>query len=120
LPKKHENLREIVRHRDGAIAAKAVLENPFSTATLAGVKMQIELQIKAAIRAADAFEAMAVEAIEVDPARARRFDFLTSIPGVGTITAVGIIVNIRNLASGERRQGWGDAGGGGIGMSWGC
>jgi transposase len=104
LPENLENLREIVRNRDGAIAAKVVLENQFSTAALAGVKKQIELQIKAAIRAADAFEAMAVEVIEEDPALARRLEILTSIPGVGTITAVGLIANMPELGSLDAKQ----------------
>ena len=99
LPEAIENLREIVRNREAAMLAKVALENQLTTATVAGVKALINRQIKAAKAAADAFEAMAVGVIQGDCALAHRFDILVSIPGVGCVTAIGLIANMPELGS---------------------
>jgi transposase len=99
LPETIENLREIVRNREAAMLAKVALENQLTTATVAGVKALINRQIKTAKAAADAFETMAVAVIEGDCALAHRFDILVSIPGVGCVTAIGLIANMPELGS---------------------
>ena len=99
LPETIENLREIVRNREAAMMAKVALENQLATAAVAGVKALINRQIKAAKAAADAFEAMAAGVIEGDCALAHRFDILVSIPGVGSVTAIGLIANMPELGS---------------------
>jgi transposase len=104
LPEAIENLREIVRNREAAIAAGIALENQIATAAVAGVKHQIERQIKSAKAAAGALEALAVQAIKGDPALARRFAILLSIPGVGGVTACGLIANMPELGSLSAKQ----------------
>jgi len=104
LPEPLENLREIVRNREGALAARIVLENQLTTATLDGVKKQIVLQIRTAVRAAEAFETLALAAIEADPALARRFEILVSVPGIGPVTALGLIANMPELGSLDAKQ----------------
>ena len=99
-----ENLREIARSRDAAMLAKVALENQLATATIAGVKAQIARQIKAAKAAADSYEGMAIALIERDPALARRFEILVSIPGVGAVTAMGLIANMPELGSLNPKQ----------------
>ena len=99
LPQTIENLREIVRAREAAVAAKTALENLLGTATLAVVKTLIKRQIMVTQRAADALAEEAVQAIKADAALARRFEILTSLPGVATITALGLIVNMPELGS---------------------
>jgi transposase len=99
-----ENLREIVRSRDAAMLAKVALENQLATATVAGVRAQINRQIKAAKVAADAYEAMAVELVKADPPLARRFGILVSVPGVGAITAIGLIANMPELGNLDAKQ----------------
>ena len=104
LAKTIETLREIVRNRDAAIAAKVALENQLAAAAVAGVQRQIQRQIKTAKAAADAIEALAVQAIRADPALSRRFDILVSIPGVGPITACGLLANMPELGSLDAKQ----------------
>jgi transposase len=104
LPETIENLREIVRNRDAAIAAKVALENQLATATLGTVKKQIELQIKVVLRAAAALEVAALQVIRADPALARRFEILTSMPGVGSVTAMGLLANMPELGTLDAKQ----------------
>lgn len=99
-----ENLREIVRSREAAMLAKVALDNQLTAATIAGVKSQIARQIKTAMAAADAFEAMALALVEGDPALARRFEILVSMPGVGVVTALGLIANMPELGSLDAKQ----------------
>ena len=104
LPEALENLREIVRNRDAAIQAKVALENQLSTATVIGVKAQIGRQMKAANAAASAFELLAADLISCDPVLQRRLDILISIPGVGIVTALGLIANMPELGSLDAKQ----------------
>ena len=104
LPETIENLREIVRNREAALAAVTALGNQLATATVAGVKRQIGRQIKSAKAAAAVLEKLAVQAIKGDPALARRFAILVSIPGVGAVTACGLIANMPELGSLSAKQ----------------
>jgi len=99
LPETLENLREIVRSREVAVSAKVALENHLETATLASVRKQIKLQIKAARRAIEALQKEAVEVTKGDAGLARRLVVLTSIPGVGDVTAIGLLANMPELGS---------------------
>ena len=104
LPETLENLREIVRCREAAIEAKTALENQLGTATLRCVSKQINLQIKAAVRAVAVLEAEAVRVIKADAGLARRFEILTSIRGVGVVTAACLIANMPELGSLDAKQ----------------
>lgn len=92
-----ENLREIVGNRDAAVAAQIALENQLTTTTLDCVRRQIKLQIKAAQRAAEALATEAVRVAKADAGLARKLMILTSIPGVGEITAIGLLANLPEL-----------------------
>ena len=104
LPESLENLREVVRCRAAAIEAKTALQNQLGTATLACVIKQIGLQIKAAKQAAAALEKEAVRLVKADAGFAQRFAILTSIPGVGAITAAGLVANMPELGSLDAKQ----------------
>ena len=88
LPQTLENLREIVRARDGIMATKVALENQLGTATLPSVKKLISMQIASAVRAAGALEAHAMAVVNADPVLARRFEIVDSIPGIGGVTSL--------------------------------
>lgn len=104
LPKTLENLREIVRTRDMAVATKVALQNQLGTATLDAVKKQIAQQIKSAERAIDALEVEAKRVVKSDPILARRFAILDSITGVGAVTAITLLANMPELGTLDAKQ----------------
>lgn len=99
LPDSLERLREIVRVREMTIATRVALENQLAAASVAAVKTQLKRQIKAAERAAEELLAAATAAITDEPVLARRLAILISIPGIGSVTAVGLIANMPELGS---------------------
>ncbi len=94
-----ENLREIVRSRDAAIANKVSLRNQLDTVTLDAVRVVIRKQITAADRAIEDLERQALKLIKADKVFARRLVVLTSIPGIGDVTAIGLIANMPELGT---------------------
>lgn len=104
LPDNLADLREIVRARTAATTAKTALTNQLAGAATDVVRKQIKRQIKAADEAITALEAAAVSVAKTDPAFARRFKVLTSIPGVGAVTAVGWLANMPELGSLDEKQ----------------
>lgn len=99
LPESLENLREIVRARETATATKVALQNQLATATLDAVKKQIVQQIKSAERAIEALAAEAERVVKSDAVLARRLAILVSIPGVGAVTAMGLLANMPELGT---------------------
>lgn len=104
LPENLENLREIARARDAAIAAKTALLNQLENAANDIVRRQIKRQIATAAAAIKALIAAAVTAIKLDPAFRRRLVILTSVPGIGDITAVCLIANMPELGQLDEKQ----------------
>jgi len=104
LPENLENLREIARSRDAATAARTALQNQLETASNDIVRHQIKRQIAAAGAAIKALLAAAIAAIKLDPAFRRRLVILTSVPGIGDITAVGLIANMPELGQLDEKQ----------------
>jgi transposase len=104
LPEALENLREIVRCREAAVAAKVALQNQLGTATIEVVRAQIRQQIKSAERAITMLGAAAEAAVEADAGLARRFEILESIPGVGAVTATALIANMPELGTLDAKQ----------------
>lgn len=99
LPEKLENLREIVRARQAAMANRVALHNQLQAASLASVKVQIKRQISAARAAIKALEANAVELARTEPTFVRRLEILGSIAGIGEISAVMLVANMPELGS---------------------
>ena len=104
LPQTLENLREIVRARDGIMATKVALENQLGTATLPSVKKLISMQIASAVRAAGALEAHAMAVVNADPVLARRFEIVDSIPGIGGVTSLCMLANMPELGMIDGKQ----------------
>jgi transposase len=99
LPEHLADLRELVRARSAAVAAKTALTNQLAAAALAAVRRQIKKQIKAASDAITALETEALEHAKTDPETVRRLALLTTIPGVGAITALGWLANLPELGT---------------------
>jgi transposase len=104
LPENLENLREIARSREAATAARTALLNQLENATNDIVRRQIKRQIATAATAIKALVAAAIAAIKLDPAFHRRFVVLTSVPGIGDITAVCLIANMPELGQVDEKQ----------------
>ena len=106
LPENLENLREIVRTREAAVASRVALQNQLATIGLDVVRKLIKKQIDAVERIVDALEVEAVRAIKADVGFARRRAILVSIPGVGEVTAICLIANMPELGSlGDKQVG---------------
>lgn len=104
MPETLENLREIVRARQAAMKHKIALQNELEGITLKAVKAQIQSQITVTKAAIEKLEAMAIELAHAEPAFARRLEILNSIPGIGKITAVGLVANMPELGSLNEKQ----------------
>jgi transposase len=104
LPENLENLREIARSREAATAARTALLNQLASSATDVVRQQIKRQIATAAAAIKALVAAAVAAINADPAFRRRFEILTSVPGIGRTTAVGLIANMPELGQIDEKQ----------------
>jgi transposase len=98
------DLREIVRARTAATAAKTALTNQLAGSATDVVRKQIKRQIKAITEAIKALETAAVSFAKADPAFARRFQVLISIPGIGAVTAVGLLANMPELGGLDEKQ----------------
>lgn len=104
LPENLENLREIVRSRHAAIAAKTALVNQLESASNRVVRTQINRQIATVDSALKALIVAAVATIKADSALRRRFVILTSIPGVAEVTTVCLIANMPELGHIDEKQ----------------
>lgn len=103
-PESVENLMELTRARDGLVTQRAALHNQIEAATLKTVKSVLLHQMRATREAIRRLQTAIVAAIETEPAFARRYAILVSIPGVGAITAALLIANFPELGSCDRRQ----------------
>jgi transposase len=104
LPENLENLREIARSREAATTAKTALTNQLEQATNEVVRRQIKRQVATATTAIKALITAAIAAIKLDPAFHRRYVVLTSVPGIGDITAVCLIANMPELGQIDEKQ----------------
>jgi len=94
-----ENLQELARCRDAALAARTALLNQLGVTTARSAAVEIKRQLRAANTAIENLGAEIERLIAADPLLARRMSILTSIPGVGTITAIALIVGLAEIGS---------------------
>lgn len=104
LPETFEKLTDIVRSRDGAVATRAALVNQLKAATLDIIKREIKKVIRAVTDAIKVLEAAAVEIVKADPMLSRRLQIFVSIPGVGIVTAAGLVANMPELGRSSAKQ----------------
>jgi transposase len=99
-----ESLRELARCRDGAIAARTALINQLGATTARQAIIEIKRQLRAVETAIENLGAEIERLIGADLRLARRLAILTSIPGVGTVTAIALIVGLAELGSLSAKQ----------------
>lgn len=96
-PQDMESLQELAHGREGAVAARTALLNQIGESKTAVLIGELKRQLRAAEMAIAKLQAEIERRIEADPALARRFQILTSIPGVGPICAIALIVGLNEI-----------------------
>jgi transposase len=104
VPQAFENLNDIVRARDAAVAQRTAMTNQFKAAQLPFIKAQIKKLIRTVNEAVKAYNTAAVELIKADEVLQRRFEILKSIPGIGRITAVMLLATMPELGQASSKQ----------------
>lgn len=97
-------LAELVNARDGLVRDRTALKNRDKNLTVALLKRQCNQRLEQIARHIAALDAEIASIIAADGALARRHDILTSIAGLGTLTANQIIATIPELGSLDNKQ----------------
>lgn len=98
-PEIMEELGELVQGRASAIDERTVLENQQHAATIKFLKAQLKRRIARLQECIDALDNEIDRLVRSIPALARRFEILTSIPGVGKATATTFIAGLSELGA---------------------
>jgi transposase len=103
-PELMQELAELVRARDSAVAEKTSLKNQLSAATGTFLKRQLKKRIAGIAKHIAAIEQEILRRIEADEALARRYAILTSVTGFGPVVAPTLIACLAELGACGRRQ----------------
>jgi transposase len=103
-PEALENLQELVRGREAFVAQRTALLNQLGAANTTCLKQQIKRQLKTLESAIERLQTEIARLIAADPALARRFAILTSIPGLGKIAACAVLANLTELGACTGKQ----------------
>jgi transposase len=99
-----EDLQDIARGRESFVAQRTALLNQLGAAKTTCLKQAIRRQLQAVERAIDKLQVEIEHIVEADPALARRFAILTSIPGLGKVAAVALLANFAELGTCSGKQ----------------
>lgn len=102
--KKQAQLAELINARDGLVRDRTALKNRQKNLTVAILKHQCKQRLEQIDRHVDALDAEIATIIAADPALARRHEILTSIGGLGTLTANQLIATMPELGTLENKQ----------------
>lgn len=97
-------LAELINARDGLVRDRTALKNRSKNLTLAILKRQCKQRLDQIARHIEALDAEIAGIIAADPALARRHEVLTSIDGVGVLTANQLIATMPELGTLENKQ----------------
>ena len=97
-------LAELVNARDGLVRDRTALKNREKNLTIAFLKRQCRQRLEQIDRHIAALDAEISNLIAADAVLARRHQILTSIAGVGTLTANQLIATMPELGSLENKQ----------------
>lgn len=103
-PELMEELAELVTARDSAVAEQTALKNQHAAANSAFLKRQLARRIASLAKVIAALERESLARIRADAALQRRYTILTSIPGIGLVAAVTLIVGLSELGSCNTKQ----------------
>lgn len=97
-------LAELVNARDGLVRDRTALKNREKNLTVALLKRQCSQRLEQIARHIAALDAEIAAVIAADEKLARRHEILTSIAGLGTLTANQIIATMPELGSLDNKQ----------------
>ncbi|MBO6605192.1 MAG: IS110 family transposase [Roseicyclus sp.] len=97
-------LAELINARDGLVRDRTALKNREKNLTIAILKRQCKQRLDQIERHIEALDAEIAGLIATDPALARRHEILTSIDGVGILTANQLIATMPELGTLENKQ----------------
>ncbi|WOF44751.1 IS110 family transposase [Sphingopyxis indica] len=97
-------LAELINARDGLVRDRTALKNREKNVTIAILKRQCKQRLDQIERHIEALDAEIAGIIAADATLARRHEILTSIDGVGTLTANQLIATMPELGSIENKQ----------------
>lgn len=103
-PEIMEELAELVTARESAVAEETALKNQRAAANSAFLKRQLVQRMASLAKAITALEREILARIRADAALERRYTILTSIPGIGFVAAVTLIVGLAELGSCNTKQ----------------
>jgi transposase len=103
-PEIMEELAELVTARESAVAEETALKNQRAAANGAFLKRQLVQRMASLAKAITALEREILARIRADAALERRYTILTSIPGIGFVAAVTLIVGLAELGSCNTKQ----------------
>jgi len=99
-----ETLQELVAGRDAAVAARTALRNQLGASRSRVMAQEIQRQLHAVATAIANLDVEIGRLIADDPVLARRLAVLSSIPGVGAVTASALIAGLAEIGSLSAKQ----------------
>ncbi|WP_327754298.1 IS110 family transposase [Sphingobium sp. SJ10-10] len=97
-------LAELINARDGLVRDRTALKNRDQKLTIPFLKRQCRQRLDQIARHIEALDAEIAQIIAADPALVRRHNILTSIDGLGTLTANQLIAIMPELGSLDNKQ----------------
>lgn len=97
-------LAELINARDGLVRDRTAIKNREKNLTIAILKRHCQQRLDQIARHIDALDAEIAQIIAADPALARRHEILSSIGGLGTLTANQLIATMPELGTLENKQ----------------
>lgn len=97
-------LAELINARDGLMRDRTAIKNREKNLTLAILKRQAKQRLDQIARHIEALDTEIAQIIAADAQLARRHEILTSIDGVGTLTANQLIATMPELGTLENKQ----------------
>jgi transposase len=98
------SLQELVNARTAATAERTALTNRRSAAQTAFLRAELGRRLRTVKGHLERLDAEIGERIQAEPVLARRYAILTSIPGVGAVTAAVLIANFAELGACSGKQ----------------
>jgi transposase len=96
-PKALEELQELVHARTAAVKEATAVANRHGASRTGFLKAELARRLKALERHIARLETEIARRIANDPALSRRFEILTSIPGIGRIAAIALLADLSEL-----------------------